>query len=235
MTGVLVTRPAGAGDPLVAELEAHGYRVSAVPTVATRPVPVEWPDLADYEWIVLTSATGVSLVPRIVDGPRWAVVGESTARALRERGVEADFIPTEASSEALGDSLPDARGSRVLVVRASLAGADLPAVLRARGAIVDELTVYETLEGPDESFAGLAYALSQPDLAAAVFASGSAIRGYLKLGGRTNLAAITIGPRTTVAAQEAGFGVVIEAATPTVRGLVTAVARAIPTGVKSDA
>ena len=235
MRGVLVTRPAGAGDPLVAELEAHGYRVSAVPTVATRSLLVEWPDLAHYDWIVLTSATGVSFLPRIVDGPRWAVVGASTAHALRNRGAEADFIPTEASGAALGESLPDARGSRVLVVRASRADADLPAVLRARGAIVDELTAYETLEGPDASLAGLADALSRPDLAAVVFASGSAIRGYMKLGGRTNLAAITIGPRTTGLARHAGFSVVIEAATPTVRGLAAAVARAIPTEVKSDA
>jgi uroporphyrinogen III methyltransferase/synthase len=160
------------------------------------------------------------------------VVGDSTADALRARGAEADFVPEEANGASLGAALPDASGARVLLVRASLAGADLPAVLRSRGAFVDELTVYETVEGPAESLASLGSALSQPDLAAVVFASGSALRGFIKLGGRTDLPAVTIGPRTTAIAQEAGFAVVVEAASPNVRGLAAAVSRAIPIEVR---
>ncbi len=38
MTAVLVTRPAGRGDRLVAVLRAHGLRVHAVPTVAVAPL-----------------------------------------------------------------------------------------------------------------------------------------------------------------------------------------------------
>jgi uroporphyrinogen III methyltransferase / synthase len=235
MTTVLVTRPAGAGDPLVAKLEANGYRVCAVPTVVTRSISVEWPDLTQYDWIVLTSAAGVSSLPGIVGGPRWAVVGESTAGALRARGAVADFVPDEASGAALGATLPDPVGARVLLVRASLGGADLPAALRARGALVEELTVYETVEGPADSAAALLSAVSQPDLAAIVFASGSAVRGYVKLGGRTDLPAITIGPRTTAVAKEAGFKGVVEAATPNVRDLAAAVARAVPIEVRRDA
>jgi uroporphyrinogen-III synthase len=235
MTTVLVTRPAGAGDPLVAELEVHGYRVSAVPTVVTRRISVVWPDLTRYDWIVLTSAAGVSSLPGTVGGPRWAVVGTSTADALRARGVEADFVPEVANGAALGATLPDPDGARVLLVRASLGGADLPAALRARGALVEELTVYETVEGPAASAAGLLSAVSLPDLAAIVFASGSAVRGYIKLGGRTDRPAITIGPRTTAVARKFGFGVVVEAATPTVRDLAAAVVRAIPVEVREDA
>jgi uroporphyrinogen-III synthase len=235
MTTVLVTRPAGAGDPLVAELEARGYRVRAVPTVVTRPISVEWPDLTRYDWIVLTSAAGVSSLPGTAGGPRWAVVGASTADALRARGVEADFVPEEANGTALGETLPGAEGARVLLVRASLGGADLPTALRARGAIVEELTAYETVEGPAAAAAGVMSAVSLPDLAAIVFASGSAVRGYVKLGGRTDLPAITIGPRTAAVARESGFGVVVEAATPNVRDLAAAVVRAIPVEVRKDA
>jgi uroporphyrinogen-III synthase len=235
MTTVLVTRPAGAGDPLVAELEAHGYRVSAVPTVVTRSISVDWPDLTQYDWIVLTSAAGVSSLPGIVGGPRWAVVGKSTADALRARGAEADFVPKEANGRALGATLPEASGARVLLVRASLGGSDLPAALRARGALVEELTAYETVEGPAASASALVSAVSLPDLAAIVFASGSAVRGYIKLGGRTDLPAVTIGPRTTAVAREAGFSIVVEAATPNVRDLGAAVARAFPIEVRRDA
>src|SRR5256714_15315633 len=87
MTTVLVTRPAGAGDPLVAELESVGFRVRAVPTVATRRLPVEWPDLARFDWIVVTSAAGVDTLPRVAAGARRGAVGAAAGAAARgERG-----------------------------------------------------------------------------------------------------------------------------------------------------
>ena len=57
-TGVLVTRPAGEADPLVEELRRRGIEVRAVPTVALEPITFEAPDLAAYDWVVVTSATG---------------------------------------------------------------------------------------------------------------------------------------------------------------------------------
>ena len=235
MTVVLVTRPAGAEDPLVAELESRGYRVSAVPTVATRAMHVHWPDLRQFDWIVVTSAAGVEALPEIPAGPRWAAVGESTARALGAKGAEADFVPAVASGASLAEELPDPAGLSVLLVRASRADADLPAILRQRGATVEEITAYETIEGPDESAPDLHAALAQPGVAAVVFASGSAVRGFVALGGPTALPAITIGPRTTDVAREAGFTVVAEAAEPGARQLADAVARAIPIEVGRDA
>ena len=229
MTAVLVTRPAGARDPLVAELESRGYRVSAVPTVVTRPMAVDWPDLAGYDWVVVTSAAGVDALPGPSAGPRWAAVGESTAAALRAKGVEVDLVPAEANSTALAEALPDPSGARILLVRASHADPDLPTRLRERGARVDEVTAYQTVEGPAESADDLHQALQQPDLAAVVFASGSAVRGFAKLGGSTALPAITIGPRTTAVARDAGFNVVAESPGPSVHQLAAAVTRAIPT------
>ena len=235
MTVILVTRPAGSGDPLVAELESRGYRVSAVPTVGTRPIAVRWPDLSLFDWIVVTSATSVAALPAIPSGPRWAAVGESTARALRARGARAEVVPAVANGASLGEALPDPAGARVLVVRASLADAGLPALLQKRGARVDEITVYETVEGPDGSAEELQQALRPPGVAAVVFASGSAVRGFVKLGGPTGLPAITIGPRTTAVARDLGFTVVAEAAEPSVGQLADAVVRAIPIEVSRDA
>jgi porphobilinogen synthase len=225
---VLVTRPLGGRDPLVAELESRGYRVSAVPTVLTQAVDVEWPELSRFDWVVVTSAAGVAAVPDLPAGPRWAAVGEATAAALRARGAEADLVPEEANGTALAEALPDPAGARVLLVRASLADPDLPAGLRRRGALVEEVTAYETVEGPAESADGLRQALEQPDLAAVVFASGSAVRGFARLGGGTSLPAVTIGPRTTAVARGAGFRVVAEAAGRSVQELAAAVSAAIP-------
>lgn len=228
MTAVLVTRPAGASDPLVAELESRGYRVSAVPTVATRRLAVDWPDLAQYDWIIVTSAAGVDALPGAPRGPRWAAVGEATADALRAKDVTVDLVPAESNGAALAQALPDVGGVRVLLVRASQADRDLPEALRRRGALVDEVTAYETVEGPAESAGELRRALEQKDLAAVVFASGSAVRGFARLGGSTRLPAITIGPRTSAVARDAGFSVVAEAAGPSVQQLASAVTEAIP-------
>lgn len=235
MRAVLVTRPAGDGDPLVGELESRGYRVIAVPTVVTRPLDAEWPALDRFDWIVLTSAASVEALPSTPRGPRWAAVGQSTATALRARGVEVDVLPGEANGAALAEALPDPAGARVLVVRASLADPDLPTGLRKRGAQVEEVTAYETVEGPEESRLELRRALMDPGLAAIVFASGSGVRGFVKLAGATKLPAITIGPRTTAAANEAGFTVAAEAAAPSVRQLADSVELAIPIGVVKDA
>ena len=231
MTAVLVTRPAGAGDSLVAELESRGYRVVAVPTVATRPLNVAWPTLEGFDWIVLTSTTAVEALPAVPAGPRWAVVGESTAKALRARGAEADVIPPTATGTALAAAIPDPEGASVLVVRGSLADRELPARLRDRGARVEELTVYTTVEGPAES--------REPLLRAAVdmvvFASGSAVRGFISLGGSSSLPAITIGPRTTAVALEHGFRVVAQATVPDVEQLGEALDRAISLEGAGDA
>ncbi|HKC20848.1 MAG TPA: porphobilinogen synthase [Candidatus Dormibacteraeota bacterium] len=228
MKTVLVTRPAGEKDPLVVELQARGYRVIAVPTVATKTSELNWPDLASFDWIVVTSAAGVAALPELPAGPRFAAVGEATARALQARGVEVDVVPGEANAFALANAMPDVQGKRVALVRASAAGADLPRTLRQRGATVEEITAYETLEGPVESAPLLQEALRDGEVAAVVFASGSAVRGFLKLGGSADLPAITIGPRTSAAAREAGFTVASEAAAQDVTAMAAAVERSVP-------
>jgi porphobilinogen synthase len=189
---------------------------------------VSWPDLSAFDWVVVTSAAGVEALPAIASGPRWAAVGESTAGMLRARGATVDLVPSEANGAALADALPDPAGKRVLLVRASHADPDLPAGLRARGAVVEEVTAYETVEGPAESTGMLRDALGDPDVAAVVFASGSAVRGFVKLGGGTALPAITIGPRTSLVARNQGFQVIAEAAAPGVAELAATVARVIP-------
>ena len=228
MKTVLVTRPAGEQDPLVAELTSRGYRVVAVPTVATRAAAVDWPDLATFDWVVVTSAAGVATLPDTPAGPRWAAVGEATARALRAKGIEVDLVPAEANGLAIASSLPDVAGKRIALVRASMADSDLPRELEDRGAIVREITAYETVEGPDDSASALERALQENELAAVVFASGSAVRGFLKLGGRIDIPAITIGPRTSAAAREAGFTVAAEATAQSTKEMAAAVERFMP-------
>ena len=235
MIAILVTRPEGPSDTLVHALRERGYRVHAVPTMQTEPVDFNPQLLADSDWIVLTSVRGVQSITALPSGPKYAAVGQETAKALRARGIEPAHIPVNADGATLGESLPDVEGKRVALVRASAAATDLPDRLRQRGATVREVTAYRTVEAPDASAEPLRIALMDQDLSAVVFASGSAVRGYLELGGAATLAAITIGPHTSATAREHGFRVIAEADTQSVTGLVSAIVRALPLEVENNA
>lgn len=235
MIAVLVTRPDGESDPLVHALRRRGYRVHAVPMVQTEPVDFNASSLADCDWIVLTSARGVKALATLPAGPRFAAVGPETARALRARGITPSHVPGRADGADLGDTLPDVEGKRVALVRASAAGEDLPDRLRRRGASVEEVTAYRTVEGPPASAEKLRVALSDPELKAVVFASGSAVRGFLGLGGTPHVPAITIGPRTTSSARGRGFAVIAQADAQSVAGLADAVVKALPVEDKNGA
>jgi uroporphyrinogen III methyltransferase / synthase len=235
MIAVLVTRPGGESDPLVQALRRRGYRVHAVPTVQTEVVELDSRSLVSFDWVVFTSARGVNAVDDLPFGPRFAAVGPETANALRARGIEPAHVPAIAAGSDLGETLPDVEGKRVALVRASAADTDLPDILRRRGAIVEEVTAYRTVEGPAASAHSLRTALADPDLRAAVFASGSAVRGFIGLGGTTKVPAITIGAQTTGRARDLGFRVIAQAETQSVAGLADAVARALPLEVENNA
>jgi uroporphyrinogen III methyltransferase/synthase len=232
---ILVTRPEGQSDALVRALQQRGYRAHAVPTMQTEPVDFDPQLLANCDWIVLTSVRGVQSIRGLPSGPKYAVVGPETAKALRARGIEPEHIPTLADGADLGETLPDVAGKCVALVRASAAANDLPDRLRQRGATVREVTAYRTVEAPETSAEPLRVALTDPELSAVVFASGSAVRGFLELGGSTNLAAITIGPHTSATAREHGFEVIAEADTQSVAGLISAIVGALPVEVQNDA
>jgi uroporphyrinogen-III synthase len=244
----LVTRPEGERDQLVERLRALGHRVHAVPTVATEPLPFPAPDLGRFDWVVVTSATGARcLLERVFPPsrhdepppprggrrrPSWAAVGPRTAAELAVRGITATAIPDERVGAAIAGAMGERGplcGLRVLLARADAAGEDLPASLRAGGAVVEELEVYRTIVGPEAMRPALLAALEDPELAAVVFASGSAVRGLVRLGGPEvrRLPAICIGPVTSAVARAEGFGIAGEAAAPGVEELAEAVLAAI--------
>ena len=228
MIAILVTRPAGGADPMAAALKTAGYRVHAVPTIAIHRLQFAPPELSKYDWVVVTSASGVDALADLPAEPRWAAVGPATARALRARGIEPALVPKMTNGLALANAMPDADGKRVLLVRAAAADPDLPARLRERGAEVDELAAYATEEGPESSADPLKAALADVNMSAVVFGSGSAVRGFIALGGSTALPAITIGPRTTAVARDLGFRVIAEAKTQSAEALAALIVGAIP-------
>jgi uroporphyrinogen-III synthase len=198
-----------------------------VPTVATEPLPFAPPDLGEFDWVVVTSATGVHalLAAKPAGAARWAAVGPRTAAALAEHGIVAGAVPAESRGVRIAEAIAPVAGRRILLARADAAAADLPDALRAAGAGVEELAVYHTVAGPERSRPGVEAALADPALRLAVFASGSAVVGLLKLGGAAARAvpAVTIGPATSEVARREGLTVAAEAARPDVDSLLSAV------------
>ena len=62
------------------------------------------------------------------------MIGPGTARALRERGIEADLVPERSVAESLVEALADVPVTRALIARAEEARDVLPDALRERGA-----------------------------------------------------------------------------------------------------
>ena len=166
----------------------------------------------------LTSAGGDA---RRLAGARVAAIGPGTAAALAERGVVADVVPEKFVAEGLIDALSSVPVERALIARASEARDALPDALRARGAEVDVVALYETVAEP----------LSQSQLEAVAradyvtFTSSSTVRFFLdaagdRLGSGTRL--VSFGPITSGALRERGLEPHVEAGRHDIDGLVSA-------------
>ncbi|HVV57284.1 MAG TPA: uroporphyrinogen-III synthase [Gaiellaceae bacterium] len=204
---VIVTRRRAQAGPLVARLEALGLDVVECPLIEIVPLSDAPIECAGYDWVVVTSPNGAAeLLRRGVGLPAVAAVGPGTAETLREGGVEPAFVPRESSQDGLLREFPRPAG-RVLFAVAEGARRD---AIDGLGA--DAVALYRTrLLAP-----------VPPDGDVVVLASGSAARAFAAIGGTAP--AVSIGPRTTQAAETAGLRVVAEAQTHDLDGLVAAVA-----------
>lgn len=150
---VVLTRRRPDNVALGSELRGRGAGVIELPCVRTDPVDASQledaiRELRARDLLVLTSRTGVDAVARAM--PREGVpcgvaaVGEATAERATTVGLRVRFVASRADGRTLGRELPLPRGD-VVLARADLADPELPAMLRARGARVREVTAYRTV------------------------------------------------------------------------------------------
>lgn len=240
---VLVTRPTGQAGELCRLLVARNVAPLVVPTVAidaassAAGLDAMISDLAGVDWLVLTSANGAeALAARLVakrDGLPASVgiaaVGPATADVLAAAGIRVDHVPDEYLTVAIADGLGDLDGRRVVLARADGATAGLHDALVARGAIVDEVIAYRTVEGPPSS-RDLLHAALQRDLDGIAFTSGSTVRGLMRLASPIDRAraravpSFCIGPVTAAEARQSGFHIAAVAPEHTAVGLADAIA-----------
>jgi uroporphyrinogen III methyltransferase / synthase len=128
-------------------------------------------------------------------------------------------VPARAVAEGLVEALEGTRVSRALLVRGREGRDVLPDALRARGATVDVLALYETVAEPLD--AGTAAAAARADYV--TFTSASTVRYFLAAAGSLDGPRIaSIGPATSAALRDAGLEPDIEADPHTPDGLIAA-------------
>jgi uroporphyrinogen III methyltransferase / synthase len=191
---------------------------------------------ASYDLVCLTSPNGVAclferlasggLDARALAGARVAAIGPGTARALAEHGIVADVVPERFVAESLVQALAELPIRRALIARAKEARDVLPDALRARGAEVDVLELYETVAEP------LPAATLEAARAAdyITFTSSSTVRFFMEAAaagtgaGRpsADTRIVSIGPVTSAALREHRLEPHVEAARHDVDGLVEA-------------
>jgi uroporphyrinogen III methyltransferase / synthase len=223
-----VTRARAQASALAARLRDLGAEVVEAPAIRIRPLAAELPDPRAYDLLCVTSPNGAEQLfahlrdARELAGVTVAAIGPGTARALRARGVEPDVVPERAVAEGLVEALEGIPVRRALVVRAAEGRDVLPDALRARGAEVDVVALYETVPEPlDErvraAAAGADYVL---------FTSASSVRFFAEAGGALDGARLaSIGPATSAALRERGAKPHLEADPHTPDGLVEALLR----------
>jgi uroporphyrinogen III methyltransferase/synthase len=226
---IAVTRARPQASALAARLRELGAGVVEAPAIRTRPLEAELPDLAVYDLVCVTSPNGAAELfarlgaagrdARALAGLLVAAIGPGTARALEEHGIVADIVPERAVAEGLVSGLAGVDVRRALIVRAREGRDVLPDALRARGAAVDVVALYETVAEPlDEPTARAAAAADY-----VTFTSASTVRYFLDAaGGLDGPRIASIGPATSTALRDAGLEPHVEADPHTPDGLVEA-------------
>jgi uroporphyrinogen III methyltransferase/synthase len=242
---VLVTRTRQQTSALADLLRRAGASPVELPAIELVPLAgeseiefvVEELEARLYTWCLFTSPNAVDYIfahldrtqrdARVFTGCRVAALGSATESALAKRGLRAELTAAEFTSGGLLEALPsELRGARVLVPRAEGGSPGLVDGLRARGAQVDELLLYETrapLEVPSE----IVQLIRDGKIDVATFASSSSVRNlggllgsdFLRL--RESVVAC-IGPVTAATARDLGLTVHIEPQTHTIPALVEA-------------
>jgi uroporphyrinogen III methyltransferase/synthase len=237
---IVVTRARAQASELARRLDALGAEPIELPAIRIEPrldsdqVRRAVESIHAYALVCLTSPNGVNLLfeamaaqgrdARALANASVAAIGAGTEAALAAFGVMADIVPDRFVAEELVRALDDLQlqGKPVLVARAAEAREVLPDALRAKGAEVDVVTLYETVaEEPDPE------ALERAREADFItFTSSSTVRNFMERAGGNGLPEgvriVSIGPVTSEAIREAGLTVDVEAERHDIGGLVGA-------------
>ncbi len=157
---VIVTRPAGTGDSLLRRIRSLDGRAIALPGLSLRAVENPKTAIAALnrsrraDGIIFVSPAAVRFAWQLRPNLRWPsktrvfAVGTATARALMRHGVRSVCAPTQRQdSEGLLalKELHRVRGQRIHIVAGANGRDAIAATLRRRGAVIEQVEVYQRL------------------------------------------------------------------------------------------
>lgn len=243
---VLVTRPRQQSAAFVERLVELGAAPVVLPTVEIRepddwsPVDAAIRRLAEYDWLVFTSANGVHAFLgrlwalgfdiRALGAVQLAAIGPKTGDALRKLHLEPDLVPTKYQSEDLAAALKQVilPGQRVLLARADRGREVLREQLTGH-CQVEQIAVYAQVDAVELDAAVLDQ-LRRGDIDYITLTSSNIARALLARlddacltqirTGRTRV--VTISPVTSAEVQTLGLPVAAEAKTATMEGVIQA-------------
>jgi uroporphyrinogen III methyltransferase / synthase len=248
---IVVTRRTEQAGTFAQRLAELGADILEVPTIKIT-TPLEKDAIVDalmelnsYDWLVFTSANGVTSFfdiffrrfqdLRDIGGARIAAVGPATAAKLRELHLQVDLTPEEFTGRKIAEAFKkyqDIENVKMCLLRAEVANADLPDALAELGAIVDDIAIYKTVP-ETEDHGGACERLLETGADWVTFTSSSTVEHFharfdlpklVKKFPQLKLA--SIGPETTKAIAALKLKPALEAKEHTTDGLIAALLKA---------
>ena len=238
---ILVTRARPQASDFSELLEEKGAEVIQFPTIEITPLEkTVIPTPEKYDWIVFTSVNAVEIYyqyllrngkdTRAFGGIKICAVGPKTVETINQIGMRPDFVPSHASGKTVATELNDVDGKKILLPRAKIATPTLPNILRERGAIVDDVPLYDTVKVTSENCNAVETDLLDGNIDIVTFTSSSTVTNFLDMfPARTakdllaNVRIAVIGPTTETTAQQHGINVDIVAQETTIESLTDAI------------
>jgi uroporphyrinogen III methyltransferase/synthase len=248
---IVVTRRTGQVGRFARQLAELGADVLEVPTIKIT-TPIEKDAIVDcllelnsYDWLVFTSANGVTEFFNIffrrfhdlrdIGGARIAAVGPATAAKLRELHLQVDLMPEAANAKKMAEAFKkyqDIENVKMCLLRAEVANRDLPDALQEMGAIVDDIAIYKTVPETEDP-AGAGERLLESGADWVTFTSSSTVEHFHarfdlpKLMQKfPGLKIASIGPETSKAIAALKLKPALEAKEHTTDGLIAALLKA---------
>lgn len=228
----LLTRPEDESNAgFVRGLQAMGATVVQVPFITTEMVPVTWPAWHSFDWLFFTSKNAVNALeePSALQGVSIACVGPATQKALRDKGLVAQFVSPIHEAESAARIFLETysgKGLRVLWPCGNLANPKLKLALEQAGAQVTALTVYQTrlrsdLSEPERLLLNVPFDLL-------IFTSASAVTAFQQTNCQnwerwSQTPVACLGPQTSQTASAVFGHVDIQAKPYTLEGLLQAI------------
>lgn len=211
----LVTRPKERAGTLTAKLRELGAEVMEYPCIETLPIRPNpgvqngLINLAQYEWLCLTSPAGVRYLwdaleemgkdARYLGSVKIAAIGSGTAKALEEHGIHADYVPEVYDAAHLGEGLARIARGKVLILRAEEGSRALTQALECGKIAYVDCPIYRTVyENPYS--AQLRRQIEAGEFNFVTFTSASTVKGFVSTVGEdadfSHMVGLCIGPQT---------------------------------------